>query len=157
MEIRYFSKFFAAFSNAGFQRTHYIVKKHFAQEKLLEFNWRQSFDSSGVDQTFTHMMPFYSYDVPHTCGPEPAVCCQFDFRRLRGQSPAISCPWGKAPIPINAQNVRERAKTLLDQYRKKAKLYAKGTEQNTHVVLISVSNFVDIFLRNFSKFMNWKT
>lgn len=72
------------------------------------------------------MMPFYSYDVPHTCGPEPAICCQFDFRRLRGVSPAISCPWGIAPQAITSRNVAERARMILDQYRKKAKLYAKG-------------------------------
>ena len=117
------------------QRTHYVVKKHFAQDKLLEFNWRQSFDNTGSDEIFTHMMPFYSYDVPHTCGPEPAVCCQFDFRRLRGQSPAIGCPWNIPPQEITSRNVEERAKKILDQYRKKAKLYAKGTEENTHVVL----------------------
>ena len=80
----------------------------------------------GSDDIFTHMMPFYSYDVPHTCGPEPAICCQFDFRRLRGVSPAISCPWGIAPQAITSRNVAERARMILDQYRKKAKLYAKG-------------------------------
>lgn len=68
----------------------------------------------------THMMPFYSYDVPHTCGPDPKICCQFDFERLSGK---YSCPWRVPPKAITPQNVAERAQTLLDQYRKKAELY----------------------------------
>lgn len=103
------------------QRVHYSVKKHFATQKNLEFYWRQNWDRSGNTDILCHMMPFYSYDVPHTCGPDPKICCQFDFKRLPGGR--ISCPWRIPPVEIHDGNVQERAKLLLDQYRKKSKLF----------------------------------
>ncbi|XP_047114785.1 alpha-mannosidase 2 [Schistocerca piceifrons] len=109
------------FSNLLIQRVHYSVKKHLARNKQLEFRWRQLWDHSGTTDLLTHMMPFYSYDVPHTCGPDPKVCCQFDFRRLPGYG--ISCPWKKPPQAITDQNVAQRAQLLFDQYMKKAQLF----------------------------------
>lgn len=103
------------------QRVHYAVKKHFAKQQTLEFAWRQSWDSSSRSDITCHMMPFYSYDVPHTCGPNPSVCCQFDFHRLQGGR--VSCPWNIPPQPITEQNVQERARMLLDQYRQKSRLF----------------------------------
>ena len=103
------------------QRVHYSVKKHLAQRRHLEFYWRQTDDSAGDYDIFTHVMPFFSYDVPHTCGPNPAVCCQFDFKRKRGQ-----CPWKQDPQPIHAGNIEERALLLWQQYRQKASLYRSG-------------------------------
>ncbi|KAM4528259.1 alpha-mannosidase 2 isoform 2-T2 [Odontesthes bonariensis] len=111
----------AGLSNMVIQRVHYAVKKHFAQQQTLEFQWRQSWDSSSRSDITCHMMPFYSYDVPHTCGPNPAVCCQFDFHRLPGRR--VFCPWRIPPQPITEQNVQERALLLLDQYRQKSRLF----------------------------------
>ncbi|CAJ0942475.1 unnamed protein product, partial [Ranitomeya imitator] len=78
-------------------------------------------DLGGSTNILCHMMPFYSYDVPHTCGPDPKICCQFDFKRLPGGR--INCPWRVPPEPINEGNVEHRAWMLLDQYRKKSKLF----------------------------------
>ncbi|KAM6901375.1 alpha-mannosidase 2 isoform 1-T2 [Lycodopsis pacificus] len=111
----------AGLSNMVIQRVHYAVKKHFAQKQMLEFLWRQSWDSSPRSDMACHMMPFYSYDVPHTCGPNPAVCCQFDFHRLPGGR--LFCPWKISPQRITEQNVEERALLLLDQYRQKSRLF----------------------------------
>ena len=105
------------------QRVHYAVKKELALKKQLEFMWRQTWDKTGEYDIFTHVMPFYSYDVPHTCGPDPSVCCQFDFARMNGVGKAGNCPWHKQPQAIHDHNVAERAMMLLDQYRKKSQLY----------------------------------
>ncbi|KAH9290652.1 hypothetical protein KI387_034769 [Taxus chinensis] len=114
------------FNNMLIQRTHYEVKKELALHKSLEFMWRQSWDTDENTDIFCHMMPFYSYDVPHTCGPEPAICCQFDFGRMPGFGYG-SCPWGYHPVETNSVNVQERALKLLDQYRKKSMLYRTQT------------------------------
>ncbi|XP_077953739.1 alpha-mannosidase 2x-like isoform X2 [Gasterosteus aculeatus] len=103
------------------QRVHYSIKKHFAATRNLEFMWRQSWDAGSNTDIFCHMMPFYSYDVPHTCGPDPKICCQFDFKRLPGGR--INCPWKVPPKAVVDANLAERANLLLDQYRKKSKLY----------------------------------
>lgn len=114
------------FKNMLIQRTHYELKKELALHKKLEFIWRQSWDAVENTDIFVHMMPFYSYDIPHTCGPEPAICCQFDFARMPGFM-YENCPWGKHPVETTQENVQERAEMLLDQYRKKSTLYRTNT------------------------------
>ena len=122
----------AGFDNMLIQRTHYSVKKYLSHEQSLEFRWRQHWDHSETSDILCHMMPFYSYDVPHTCGPDPKICCQFDFLRLPGEK--HNCPWRVPPQRISERNVAERSKTLLDQYRKKSQLY------KTDVLLIPLGD-----------------
>ncbi|ODN03448.1 Alpha-mannosidase 2 [Orchesella cincta] len=120
-------------NNMLIQRTHYSIKKHLSKIQELEFKWRQSWDSVGKTDILCHMMPFYSYDVPHTCGPDPKICCQFDFKRMSGVS-RLTCPWHASPQPIVTRNVQARSMLLLDQYRKKAMLY------KTNVLLVPLGD-----------------
>ncbi|CAF0946516.1 unnamed protein product [Brachionus calyciflorus] len=119
------------FKSMLIQRVHYHVKKYLAQNQKLEFLWKQ--DWSKENSIFCHVMPFYSYDIPHTCGPDPKICCQFDFARASGQ---YSCPWGVQPQVINARNVDERSRLLLDQYRKKSQLYGDKKSHNVLLVVL---------------------
>uniref|UniRef100_A0A673XH27 mannosyl-oligosaccharide 1,3-1,6-alpha-mannosidase n=1 Tax=Salmo trutta TaxID=8032 RepID=A0A673XH27_SALTR len=122
----------AGLANMLIQRVHYSVKKHFSSQKTLEFFWRQNWDPASSTDILCHMMPFYSYDVPHTCGPDPKICCQFDFKRLPGGR--VSCPWRVPPQPITDGNVQQRVQMLLDQYRKKSKLF------RTKVVMVPLGD-----------------
>ncbi|KRF82741.1 alpha-mannosidase 2 isoform X2 [Drosophila virilis] len=118
--------------NLLIQRTHYSVKKELAQQRQLEFYWRQTWETRENTALFTHMMPFYSYDIPHTCGPDPKVCCQFDFKRIGGFG--LSCPWRVPPRPIDESNVAARSEMLVDQWKKKAELY------RTNVLLVPLGD-----------------
>ncbi|KAH8276718.1 hypothetical protein KR044_004625 [Drosophila immigrans] len=120
------------FKNLLIQRTHYSVKKELAQQRNLEFYWRQIWEMRDNSALFTHMMPFYSYDIPHTCGPDPKVCCQFDFKRIG--SFGLSCPWRVPPRAIDDNNVASRSELLVDQWKKKAELY------RTNVLLVPLGD-----------------
>ncbi|XP_055484352.1 alpha-mannosidase 2 [Psammomys obesus] len=145
----------AGFSHMLIQRVHYAVKKHFSLQKTLEFFWRQNWDLGSVTDILCHMMPFYSYDIPHTCGPDPKICCQFDFKRLPGGR--YGCPWGVPPEAISPGNVQSRAQMLLDQYRKKSKLF------RTKVVLAPLGDDFrfneytewDLQYRNYEQLFNY--
>lgn len=63
-------------------------------------------------------MPYDHYDVLNSCGPDDAVCCQFDFRRIKD----FSCP-GEMPVPITNLNVEDKAEMLVEQYKLKSSLY----------------------------------
>ncbi|KAG8179509.1 hypothetical protein JTE90_005258 [Oedothorax gibbosus] len=118
--------------NMVIQRVHYAMKKYLAANKGLEFLWRQPWDQNHTMDILCHTMPFYSYDIPHSCGPDPKVCCQFDFKRLPGNK--VNCPWRMPPVPITEKNVADRAWMLLDQYRKKSQLF------RTNVVMIQLGD-----------------
>jgi alpha-mannosidase II len=116
------------------QRVHYRIKKYMAETNKFEFFWKQNWqtEKSKQNDIFCHVMPFYSYDIPHTCGPDPKICCQFDFERASGTQ--INCPWGIQPKPITPSNVEERASALLDQYRKKSQLYGGSSGHNVLLI-----------------------
>ncbi|VDN06230.1 unnamed protein product [Thelazia callipaeda] len=130
--IPYFMKM-SNLSNGVVQRVHYSVKKYLAEKQELEFMWRQLWSGFSNTTDFTmHVMPFFSYDVPHTCGPDPKICCQFDFKRTA--EGGLSCPWGIAAVDITNANIKKKAAVLYDQYRKKAQLF------KTNVVLIPLGD-----------------
>ena len=70
--------------------------------------------------SLTHVLNGAHYDIPGTCGVDPAVCCTFDFKRLTAH---YMCGGGR-PAAITAENVARRSEELQNQYRQLAARYS---------------------------------
>lgn len=107
--------------NMVIQRTHYAWKAHLAAERQLDFWWRQRFDNHGPgnhsSDILCQMMPFDLYSIKHSCGPDPDVCLQFDFRRIPGEYSESRAS------PITPEKVAEKAELLLGQYGRIGSLF----------------------------------
>ncbi|XP_076463704.1 alpha-mannosidase 2-like [Babylonia areolata] len=109
-------------SNMVIQRVHFGIKRHLASAQRLEFDWRQSWDESGSTDISCHLMPFLSYAIMYSCGPDPHVCCQFDFFKSK-------CLRGKKFVtaaPVTNDNVKKLSWSLWEQFQKKAQLYSSN-------------------------------
>ncbi|KAH9519609.1 Alpha-mannosidase 2, partial [Bulinus truncatus] len=101
------------------QRVHFAIKRHFAKQQNLEFFWRQAWDSDGTTGVLCHMMPFILYSIHYSCGPDPHVCCQFDFHTDKCFIGTKSVP----KISVDDSNIRKLGWALWEQFQKKATLY----------------------------------
>ncbi|XP_056022821.1 alpha-mannosidase 2-like [Ostrea edulis] len=104
------------------QRIHFGLKRHLARTKMLEFQWRQMWDRTYSTDVTTHVLPFLSYAITHSCGPDTHVCCKFDFFQRK-------CYQGRKQIPvkdIDDDNVKEMAWILWEQFQKKSELFRDG-------------------------------
>lgn len=111
----------AGMKNIAIQRTHYAWKAYLAEKRHLDFWWRQEFDNfasnNHTSDILCQMMPFDLYSIKHSCGPDPDVCLQFDFRRIPGEYSESRAS------PITPEKLAERAELLLGQYGRTASLF----------------------------------
>lgn len=111
---------------AVINKVHYAYKKELAKNRALDFFWAPAWSSAAEDRMLTHVLPFYSYDIQHTCGPDPKVCAKYDFTKIGKQT-----LWGDTVAAVNAENMREVAEDLADQYKKQAALF-----RNNHILVL---------------------
>lgn len=105
-------------SGTVIQRIHYSWKQWFAKQMMGDFLWRQNWDSLGYTDMLVHNQPFDIYSIKHSCGPHPQVCIYYDFRKVAGEFNEHSL----RAVPIDQQNVKQKADTLMEQYERTGSL-----------------------------------
>ena len=133
------------------QRIHERVKRKLKLRRELEFWW----DTGGRNiktkgRIFTHILAGH-YTVQDSCGPDPLVCCQFDFSKPSNDP---SCP-GRANITY--ANVAARAELWLSQVRARAAAFRSG-----HVLVLVGDDFRFVSRRetehqylNYARLFRW--
>lgn len=111
-------------------RIHYAYKKELAKSRALEFLWEPSWTTEENNRMLTHVLPFYSYDLSNTCGPDPRVCSKYDFTKVGKQT-----SWDDTVDPVTTENIRAFAADLADQYKKQARLF-----RNNHILVLLGGN-----------------
>lgn len=109
-------------NNMVIQRIHQATKGALASTKSLEFYWTQYWDKTGNSDMLCHVMPYMLYSIQHTCGPDPHICFQFDFRHSDNPEKQAF-----AKRKITDINIDKLARYLYEQFRKKSSLYQYNT------------------------------
>lgn len=93
------------------QRIHYAWKQWLAQQQIEEFIWIPGWKTD-KSSLVVHNQPFDIYSIKSSCGPHPAVCLSFDFRRIPGEYSEYTDKFEE----ITEQNVERKSKTLIEEY-----------------------------------------
>lgn len=93
------------------QRIHYAWKQWLAKQQIEEFYWIPGW-ATKKPSLIVHNQPFDIYSIKSTCGPHPAICLSFDFRKIPGEYSEYT---GKQE-EITDRNLHKKAKTLMEEY-----------------------------------------
>lgn len=111
----------AGISNMVISRIHQAIKGSLILEGSLEFYWKQYWDAKGSGDIFCHVMPYLTYSLQNTCGPNSFVCIMYDFKHVAGRMEYNHVK------PITDENIEKKSQALYEQYRLKAGLYKHNT------------------------------
>lgn len=95
------------------QRIHYAWKQWFANKQIEEFHWLAGWGGDKPSLVM-HNQPFDIYSIKSTCGPHPAICLSFDFRKIPGEYSEYT----SKQEDITERNLHSKAMTLMEEYER---------------------------------------
>lgn len=93
------------------QRIHYAWKQWLAQRQIEEFFWVPGWNTK-KPSLVVHNQPFDIYSIKSSCGPHPAICLGFDFRKIPGEYTEYT----EKHEDITDYNLEKKSKILIEEY-----------------------------------------